>query len=494
MDVDEDGSLLEHRLVHLDLKGAPPKMSYYKQIFPLIRSWGATGLLVEYEDMFPYSGALRDIAAPNVYNELEIQQFLDLAEENELIVIPLVQTFGHFEFVLKHEAFCHLRELPMYPMTLCPSNEGSLEVVTQMVDQVLRLHPDSKWFHIGADEVFHIGFCEACERHMKAEGITKAQMFFRHIRHVLEYITAKYPGTRLIMWDDMFRDVDLKVMQESGVGELVEPMVWFYQQSTLLPQDMWDRYSQVFSNIWVASAFKGATGPRMIVVDTGYHIENHRSWLQVVQDQKARFSNFRGYTITGWQRYDHFAVLCELLPVALPCLALCLLTLDNGAFTELVHKTASTDLGFADLIPLNPFQSPGVVPACSFPGSVIYVCMQSLLQLNTEYSRFMDSDRIHCWMTPYQVEHNYTNPAHLNHILIEGQQLLCNFQQLHNDLQVALLEAFYPITVDEWLITNFTTKLKELAGIVTTAEKQMVLGGKSNNSATLFNSVETSIP
>ena len=30
---------------------------------------------------------------------------------------------------------------------------GSLEVVTQMVDQVLRLHPDSKWFHIGADEV-----------------------------------------------------------------------------------------------------------------------------------------------------------------------------------------------------------------------------------------------------------------------------------------------------------------------------------------------------
>ena len=62
-------------------------------------------------------------------------------------------------------------------------------------------------------QVFHIGFCEACERHMKAEGITKTQMFFRHIRRVLEYITDKYPGTRLIMWDDMFRDVDLDVMK-----------------------------------------------------------------------------------------------------------------------------------------------------------------------------------------------------------------------------------------------------------------------------------------
>ena len=30
---------------------------------------------------------------------------------------------------------------------------GSLEVVKQMVDQVLRLHPHTKWFHIGADEV-----------------------------------------------------------------------------------------------------------------------------------------------------------------------------------------------------------------------------------------------------------------------------------------------------------------------------------------------------
>lgn len=34
-------------------------------------------------------------------------------------------------------------------------------------------------------------------------------------------------------------------------------------------------------------------------------------------------------------RYDHFSVLCELLPVAIPSLAVCLQTLKNGTMTTL---------------------------------------------------------------------------------------------------------------------------------------------------------------
>ncbi len=32
-----------------------------------MKKWGATGLLIEYEDMFPYDGDLIDLSAPNAY-------------------------------------------------------------------------------------------------------------------------------------------------------------------------------------------------------------------------------------------------------------------------------------------------------------------------------------------------------------------------------------------------------------------------------------------
>lgn len=105
-----------NRVVHLDLKGAPPRVSYYEDFFPLIRSLGATGILMEYEDMFPFSGPhLQDLPAYNAYSESDIQRILQLATNNGLEIIPLIQTFGHLEFLLKLQKFSELREVQKYP-------------------------------------------------------------------------------------------------------------------------------------------------------------------------------------------------------------------------------------------------------------------------------------------------------------------------------------------------------------------------------------------
>ena len=46
----------QHRIVHFDLKGAPPTIDYMKKVVVMSKELGATGVLIEYEDMFPWTG------------------------------------------------------------------------------------------------------------------------------------------------------------------------------------------------------------------------------------------------------------------------------------------------------------------------------------------------------------------------------------------------------------------------------------------------------
>lgn len=58
-------------------------------------------MLIEWEDTFPYSGEISVVGSSGEgavgYKEDEVERIYKLAEENELLVVPLVQTFGHLE-------------------------------------------------------------------------------------------------------------------------------------------------------------------------------------------------------------------------------------------------------------------------------------------------------------------------------------------------------------------------------------------------------------
>ena len=48
----------------------------------MLHKWGATGLLIEYEDMFPYTGDLADLPAANAYRSsmsLRLSVFLSIS-------------------------------------------------------------------------------------------------------------------------------------------------------------------------------------------------------------------------------------------------------------------------------------------------------------------------------------------------------------------------------------------------------------------------------
>jgi hypothetical protein len=124
------------RFVHLDLKGAAPKLDYYGKLFPFLKQLGATGLLIEYEDMFPFTDRLAIIRHGLAYSKNDIQQILQLAKMNGLKVMPLIQVYGHLEYVLKLKEFIHLREDRRYPQVITPCLEESYKVIFGMLANI----------------------------------------------------------------------------------------------------------------------------------------------------------------------------------------------------------------------------------------------------------------------------------------------------------------------------------------------------------------------
>ncbi|KAG8227211.1 hypothetical protein J437_LFUL003417 [Ladona fulva] len=464
-------SLGPHRIVHLDLKGAPPLVTYFEEFFPLLHSLGATGLLIEYEDMFPFWGPLFGLAAHNAYSRANISRILSLARNNNLEVIPLIQTFGHLEFVLKLRQYKHLRESPRFPQAICPTHEESFPLIKTMIDQVMELHPSVHSIHLGADEVYQLGECNRCQALMQKDHITSRKLFLNHVARVADYTRAKFKVDVLI-WDDGLRSNSMEELASSGLGDKgTQPVIWKYTPDVAasLPADVWERLgSSGFTKVWVATAFKGATGPDKSITDISHHLENHRSWAAVVASAKAAasalalggpkpFPQIAGTILTGWQRYDHFAILCELLPVGLPSLAVSLTFLKTGENNVAMLRRHASDVLRCEIpLAMTPSEilelgSLGSAPRCAFPGASVLHVAERLHALKLEVERVANMPEAKGWATQYNVDHKFSSPYHIDQLSREVDGLRGHMAVLEREARQALAEVYDLFTVEEWI-------------------------------------------
>ncbi|KAH0629542.1 hypothetical protein JD844_011683 [Phrynosoma platyrhinos] len=429
-------SPFELHLVHLDLKGAPPKVSYLAEIFPLFHALGANGILLEYEDMFPYDGELKPLCANDAYSTSEIKEILKLAKLHDLEIIPLIQTFGHMEFVLKHKEFCHLREVAMFPNTVNPHSKESLRLVCTMIDQVIALHGELRWFHIGCDEVYYLGEGEESKEWSQQGENTIEKLCLAHMKAVASHVVSAHPTVKPVVWDDMLRGMNEETLRDSGIAQLTELMIWDYSPDLEVGSkvNLIEKYLKCdFSKLWFASAFKGATGVNQCLTLIGHHLKNHQQWLKVAESIPAGI--VRGITLTGWQRYDHFSVLCELLPVGIPSLAVCLQTLKNGGYSEKVKEDVEKLLGI------------------------------SSLETDT-FMRYVTG-----WFSPYHRKRKKIHPIMIHHFQPDALRLLTKWNAVIQELHTAMEKVFYASAVEEWMEENVQLSLQRLQGTVDDLDK-----------------------
>ena len=185
-------------IFHLDLKVAQFKRPYLKSLFVRLRRVGYTHVCFEIEDKVRLD-TCPEAAWPEAYSKEEFASILADAKEAGLEAIPLVQTFGHLEYVLRHARFAPFREDPICHAQICPSSPGAVDLVEDMCAEVRELFDNPALMHIGGDETRQLGACPKCaDRVRRGSG---SRLYVEHMRNVCEPLIAA--GTRPIFWADM---------------------------------------------------------------------------------------------------------------------------------------------------------------------------------------------------------------------------------------------------------------------------------------------------
>jgi hypothetical protein len=228
----EDWPSLEIRGIHVNLWAMMPRYDYLKNFIERLSSYKINTILLEYEDKFPYEKH-PVIRHPLALSKEEIECLIKLAEAHCIEIIPLVQSFGHLVYVLKHKEYAHLAEDVDEKQNsqigrdwqYCPLKPESLEMFKDMAGEVMEMHADSRFFHVGADETWRLGECTQCREFAEKHG--KSRLFVDYMNKVGAFIKEK--GRIPILWYDMLTNYP---GETDGLSRDFRIMYWEYRMGS----------------------------------------------------------------------------------------------------------------------------------------------------------------------------------------------------------------------------------------------------------------------
>jgi len=183
---------------HLDLRIQVMKMPALKTLALRLKKDGYNTLIMEYEATYPFQKNPL-ISNRYAYTEAEIVDFIHFCGNLGIDVIPLQQSFGHVEYILRNNRYTLQREDQKDLSQVCPSKEELNRVLfTDLFTELVKNHP-SKYFHIGGDETHLLGHCPLCKAKVEKEGVSK--LYADHISMLCDIVIKL--GKIPVMWADI---------------------------------------------------------------------------------------------------------------------------------------------------------------------------------------------------------------------------------------------------------------------------------------------------
>lgn len=350
---------------HIDMNGLLYRKEYLKKWLTRIKEDGYDTVLWELENAVQWETCPES----NDSDALSKKDFKDLlkhAKEIGLESIPLLQTIGHAEYVLKNKEYHHLAENVAEQRQYCPLNPTVLEFIHSWVNEYLDLFGELRYFHIGADEAYDLGFCPKCQK--KSQDSSLSELYIDYINSVIKPILKK--NITPIIWGDMILHhhealgkLDKRILIYDWIYKVNNefPTVHIWGDGWLEPSKINERAKKTFGNYlfpkekkgfdpFYTSAFLTKNDFKTVICPASscygdtvfapgwFHLANCFDFIQ-----KSQESHLEGFMLTSWT--------VHLLPWELQniCISMnkYLLAYPNGNFAEYQEWYASTIVGVA---------------------------------------------------------------------------------------------------------------------------------------------------
>ncbi len=270
---------------HLDLRIQVMTPQALKSFAKELADFGINTLVMEWEGTYPFEHH-GIIANRFSYTRDEVSDFIAYCDGLGIQVVPLQQSLGHVEYILRHPRYHHLKEDRKDISQLCPMGpDANRALFTDLFTDVAATH-NSPYIHIGGDETYLLGHCPKCAKKVGEEG--KSKLFVDHMKMIAQLVLDL--GKTPVMWADII------LKHPEAAEELPKEVIfidWNYGWKTNHFGDIAALQEKGF-RFWGAPAIR-CHPDNWYVTDWTTHFNNQRDFIPY-----ARQAGYEGLIMTSW--------------------------------------------------------------------------------------------------------------------------------------------------------------------------------------------------
>lgn len=270
---------------HLDLRIQVMTPEALKEFATELSNFGMNTLVMEWEGTYPFEKHAT-ISNKYSYSREEVKDFINHCEKLGIKVIPLQQTLGHVEYILRNPRYSLLKEDKKDISQLCPMEVlGNKELFTDLFTDLAAMH-NSEYIHIGGDETYLLGHDAKCRAKVEKEG--KSKLFVDHMKMISEIVISL--GKKPVMWADII------LKYPEAAAELPKETIfvdWNYGWKVNHFGDV-SALQDLGFDFWGAPSIR-CHPDNWYVTDWPTHFKNQKDFIPY-----AREANYEGMVMTSW--------------------------------------------------------------------------------------------------------------------------------------------------------------------------------------------------